>query len=265
MTCGKASRKKPEMRTVTSMRGRPSSASGIGVETDDPARHLVPARAHAEERQHLGDVVARRAHRRRAPHRETDRPRPLAGVGAVPGEQVVGEALPGLPGESGRDRLRVDGVEVAAGRQHVDETTQGRPRRTGRDVAAVERVEHRVDLARRAPAAAGRPRGTRRPANGIRHRCRPAGRRPAGRARSPAPPLRPSRPRRARRRARSPAPRRRRRTSARSAPHSARAPSATPARRRRHRRRPGWPAGSRARGWRGPPPRGPRQGRGGRR
>ena len=29
-TCGKASRKKPEIRTVTSIRGRPSSASGIG-------------------------------------------------------------------------------------------------------------------------------------------------------------------------------------------------------------------------------------------
>lgn len=30
MTWGKASRKKPEIRTVTSIRGRPSSASGIG-------------------------------------------------------------------------------------------------------------------------------------------------------------------------------------------------------------------------------------------
>ena len=29
-TCGKASRKKPQIRTVTSIRGRPSSASGIG-------------------------------------------------------------------------------------------------------------------------------------------------------------------------------------------------------------------------------------------
>ena len=28
MTCGNASRKKPEMRTVTSIRGRPSSSSG---------------------------------------------------------------------------------------------------------------------------------------------------------------------------------------------------------------------------------------------
>ena len=28
MTCGNASRKKPEMRTVTSMRGRPSSSRG---------------------------------------------------------------------------------------------------------------------------------------------------------------------------------------------------------------------------------------------
>ncbi|COX48612.1 Uncharacterised protein [Mycobacterium tuberculosis] len=30
-TCGKASRKKPEIRTVTSMRGRPSSAGCMGA------------------------------------------------------------------------------------------------------------------------------------------------------------------------------------------------------------------------------------------
>ena len=30
-TCGKASRKKPEIRTVTSIRGRPSSSNGTTV------------------------------------------------------------------------------------------------------------------------------------------------------------------------------------------------------------------------------------------
>ena len=59
-TCGKASRKKPEMRTVTSMRGRPSSASGIGsrpVTRRDASSQTGP---HAEQREDLGDVVARR-------------------------------------------------------------------------------------------------------------------------------------------------------------------------------------------------------------
>ena len=72
-TCGKASRKKPEMRTVTSIRGRPSSATRHDLEAGDPARGVVPHRPAAEQRQHLGDVVALGAHRRGAPHGQADR------------------------------------------------------------------------------------------------------------------------------------------------------------------------------------------------
>ena len=125
-TCGNASRKKPEIRTVTSMRGRPSSASGIGSRLVDPARRLVPDRPDAEQREHLGDVVAGGAHRGGAPHRQPDRLRPVAVVVAVAGQQRVGHRLAGLPGQPGRHRLRVDGVEVAAGRQHVDQAAQRR-------------------------------------------------------------------------------------------------------------------------------------------
>ncbi len=90
--CGKASRKKPEMRTVTSIRGRPSSA-----ERDRPrcpvtrARLRVPARPHAEQGEDLGHVVALGAHRRRAPGDEPDHPRQRAGLVAVAVEQRVGE------------------------------------------------------------------------------------------------------------------------------------------------------------------------------
>ena len=55
MTCGKASRKKPEMRTVTSIRGRPSSAAGTisnPVTRRDASSHtgLVPISARISAR-----------------------------------------------------------------------------------------------------------------------------------------------------------------------------------------------------------------------
>ena len=117
------------------------------LEAGDPAAGLVPDRPDAEQRQHLGDVVAGGAHGGRAPHRKPDRGRPLPGVLAVAGQQAVGELLAGVPGQPGRDGLGVHGVEIAAGRQRVDQPAQRGSARPGRDVAAVERVQHRVDLA----------------------------------------------------------------------------------------------------------------------
>ena len=78
--CGKASRKKPEMRTVTSMRGRPSSASGHDLDARHALRLRVPRRPHAEQREDLGHVVALRAHRGGAPGDEADHPRQRAGL-----------------------------------------------------------------------------------------------------------------------------------------------------------------------------------------
>ena len=71
-TCGNASRKKPEMRTVTSMRGRPSSSARHDLEAGDPPRRVVPDRPAAEQREDLGDVVALGTHRRRAPDGQAD-------------------------------------------------------------------------------------------------------------------------------------------------------------------------------------------------
>ena len=90
-TCGKASRKKPEMRSVTSTRGRPSSSRGHELEAGHPAGRLVPDRPHAEQPQRLGDVVAGGAHRAGAPDDEADRHRVLAVVGDVALEQRVAE------------------------------------------------------------------------------------------------------------------------------------------------------------------------------
>ena len=98
-TCGNASRKKPRMRTVTSMRGRPSSASGIGSRLDHPARRVVPDRPDTQQRKHFGDVVARGAHGRGAPDRQPDRLRPVAVVGAVAGQQRIGHRHAGFPGQ----------------------------------------------------------------------------------------------------------------------------------------------------------------------
>ncbi len=158
-TCGNASRKKPEMRTVTSMRGRPSSASGIDLEAGDPARRLVPDRP--ARRAAPAPRRCRRPAVRIALVPHTDRPTErgyVAGVGAVAGQQRVGQRLAGLPGQPRRDRLGVDGVEVAAGRQHVDQPAQRRAGRPGRDVAAVEGVQRRGRSRRWCRPAAARPR-----------------------------------------------------------------------------------------------------------
>jgi len=112
----------------------------------DAAAGVVPDRPHPEQRQHLGDVVPGGAHGGRAPHRQPHRGRPLPGVVAVVGQQGVGQLLAGVPGQPGRDRLGVDGVEVPAGRQGVEEPAQRGPARPGGHVPAVERVQHRVDL-----------------------------------------------------------------------------------------------------------------------
>ena len=86
------------------------------LEVDHAARHLVPHRQHAQQGEDLGDVVAGGAHGRRAPDRQPDGTGVVAGVGEVAGQQRLGHRLPGLERQPGRDRLRVDGVEVATRR-----------------------------------------------------------------------------------------------------------------------------------------------------
>ncbi len=95
------------------------------LEAGDPPGRVVPGRPAAEQRQHFRNVVTLRTHRGRAPDGQSHRGRIAPGVGEVAGEQRVGECAAGLPGQSGRDRLRIDRVEVPPGRQHVDQPAGG--------------------------------------------------------------------------------------------------------------------------------------------
>ena len=53
------------------------------LKVDHPTRGLIPDRPCSEQRQHFSDVIAGVAHRGGAPHRQSDRPRPLAVIGPV--------------------------------------------------------------------------------------------------------------------------------------------------------------------------------------
>ena len=123
-----------------------------------PAGRLVPVRPYAEQREHLGHVVARGAHAGRAPDGQADRVGVGSGVGQVPLEQRVGHGLAGLPGQPGRHGARVDRVEVPTGRQHVHQAAQRRAARAGRDEPAVEGVQGGGDLVRRSLSAGALPR-----------------------------------------------------------------------------------------------------------
>ena len=131
------------------------------LEAGDALGLLVPRRAHAEQGEGLGDVVAVGAHRRRAPQHEADGPGMGAGLGEVALDEAVGQGRADLPRQPGRDRLGVDGVEVAAGRQHVGGAAARRPARPGRDVAPGQPGEQVGDLVDR--SGAGPARGGRRP------------------------------------------------------------------------------------------------------
>ena len=127
----------------TSMRGRPSSSSGHHLEADHAAGLVVPDRPDAQQREHLGDVVALGAHGAGAPDGEADRRAGSAPVSARwRRDQRVGQRRADVPRVARRDRLRVDRVEVPPGRQHVDQPAGRRPGRAGRDVAALERAQH---------------------------------------------------------------------------------------------------------------------------
>ena len=171
ITWGKASRKKPLMRRVTSTRGRPSSASGMTSRPVTRWLSLVPHGPDAEQGQRLGDVVARRCAWRPCP---TARARRC--VGTVPGlgdvalDEPVGQRPADLPRQRRRDRLRVDRVEVAAGRQHVGAAPARRAARARR--ARGGRRARRAGWRSRRSCGAGSGTSGRRPsaASGRRRR-----------------------------------------------------------------------------------------------
>ena len=116
---------------VTSMRGRPSSASGT---TSKPVTRRDASSQTGRQPSSASTSAMSSPWVRIALVPQTVRPTErgyVAGVGEVAGEQRVGQRRADLPRVARRDRLRVDRVEVAPGRQHVDQPARGRAR-TGR-------------------------------------------------------------------------------------------------------------------------------------
>ena len=154
--CGKASRKKPEMRTVTSIRGRPSSSSGIGSSPTIRRVSGFQHRPHAEQREDLARVVAVRCASRPCPRRRSRRSRGSAVLVEVrpaarrpAGARLVGELATAAPG--------VDRVHVAA-RSAARRGARGWASPTappGRGARAGRRAGGRAR--RSSPAAAARP------------------------------------------------------------------------------------------------------------
>ena len=124
------------------------------------ARLRIPDGFHAEQRQHLGDVVTLGSHLRGAPGADADHLRVAALFLEMSGEHFVCELLADPPRGLGRNRPRIDGIEVSARRQDVRHPARGRARGPRRHVASGERVEHVIDfvghkLQRRNQRAAG--------------------------------------------------------------------------------------------------------------
>ena len=128
---GKASRKKPETRSVTSTRGRSSTESGSTSKPVTRRAAVSHCRARAHQRQGLGDIVAAGAHVGGAPGGEGKAPGPLALFLAVSVDQQGGRLPAQGPGRRRRHGAAVEGVEVAARRQHV-RAAPGSARRRGR-------------------------------------------------------------------------------------------------------------------------------------
>ena len=134
------------MRTVTSTRGRPSSASDM---TSRPSTRpewgchtgRTPSRARASATS--SPWVRMLA----VPHttRPTTRGR-VARLGHVPLDQPVGQGPPDVPRQRRRDGLRVDGVEVAPGGENVGAAPGRGAAGPGRHVAAVQAGEKVVEL-----------------------------------------------------------------------------------------------------------------------
>ena len=141
------------MRKVTSMRGRPSIASGMISKPVTRPERAVPARRDAGKLQRHGKFLAGGAHGRRAPEIDDEALRPVAVILQMPAQQLFGEPDALRMRGSGRHAARIDREQIAPGGQHVAAAAPGRAGRTRRDTLARERVEQRVPLLFAAGAA----------------------------------------------------------------------------------------------------------------
>ena len=148
---GKASRKKPEMRSVTSTRGRPSLASGHDLEAGDAARRRCPTSGCAPINASAWAMSSPPVRMLEVPQTESAKARgPVAVILEVAVEhERSADFRPSSQARRRRHGAGVDRIEIAAGRQHVEPAARRRAGRAGRDEAAVEAAQQRRRSRRR--------------------------------------------------------------------------------------------------------------------
>ena len=160
-----ASRNRPDIRSVTSTRGRSSTASGKISMPVTRAEPPVPNRPRAEQHQRQREILAAGAHRGAAPEIEHQRARILAVILQMPpAEYPRRRSCRERHARARRHAARIDGGEVAPRRQHVRPAARRRAGRTGRH-------ETRRPAPRAAPRAP-RPQADRRASQCRRVRSR---------------------------------------------------------------------------------------------
>ncbi|KAG1647804.1 Aerobic cobaltochelatase subunit CobN [Nymphon striatum] len=135
---GKTSRNRPEMRRVTSMRGRLMSVNG---RTSKPLTRSLPASHLGEEAREVqchGHFFARGAHGGGTPEINNETFRIVAFVLQVAADQFFGEFDALGMGRAGWNAARIDGIKVAARGQHIGAATVRGAGGTGRDEFPVE-------------------------------------------------------------------------------------------------------------------------------
>ena len=153
---GNRSRNRPEMRQVTSTRGRPIAAGGSTSMPVTRPVACVPGRPAAHQREAVRDLLAAGAQRRAAPEIDDERARHLAMRLQVAADHLVGREPAEVHGGRRRQRARIGGEEIAAGRQHVARARAparrpGPARRAGRRARRAARSAR----PRRSPASDG--------------------------------------------------------------------------------------------------------------
>src|SRR5712692_3907192 len=116
------------------------------LDADQPSIFRLPARANAEQGEHLAEVVAVRAHGARPPDADADALGVAALVLKMPLQQLVGQLLADLLSGDTWQGTRFDGVEVTPGRQDVGHAAGRRTAGPGRHEVPVEGGEQVVDL-----------------------------------------------------------------------------------------------------------------------
>ena len=144
------SRNSPEIRQVTSTRGRPKTAGGSTstpvtrpVASSHTGRHPISASPCAIS----SPPVLRLA----LPQRSIDqRPRPVPMLLREPPQRLVRRRPPQIVRRRRRQRPRIHRIEVPPRRQHVPPPPRRRPRRPRRHMPPVERRQQPRPLRRRA-------------------------------------------------------------------------------------------------------------------